>query len=436
MTRDAQAAMGTTADQSRHPNLWPPFTQIASAPLPQRVVAGEGALLLREQGIPLIDAISSWWVTLHGHGHPVMAQAIADQAARLEQVIFADFTHEPAERLSERLSQITGLDRLFFSDNGSTAVEVALKIACQWWVNRGEPRHQIVAFDGAYHGDTFGAMAVGERNLFSEPFDDKLFPVARCPWPATWWDDPEVDAREKAALAVLETTLQQPTAAVILEPLLQGAGGMAMVRSTFLRQVEALVRQSGALLIADEVLTGFGRCGDWFASRRAGIQPDLMALSKGLTGGCLPMGVTMASERIFSAFVGLDPSLTLWHGHSFTANPLGCAAANASLDLLQQNPEQFLGFESRHRSHLEQLQSHPKVKHCRLTGTVAAFDLNVSGDAGYLNPSGPTIKRIALEQGVFLRPLGQVVYLLPPLCISDDQLTQCYRAVTAALDQI
>ena len=211
MTKDAQAAMRTTADQSRHPNLWPPFTQIESAPLPQRVIAGDGALLLREQGSPLIDAISSWWVTLHGHGHPVMAKAIADQAARLEQVIFADFTHEPAERLGERLSKLTGLDRLFFSDNGSTAVEVALKIACQWWVNRGEPRHHIVAFDGAYHGDTFGAMAVGERNLFSEPFDDKLFPVARCPWPATWWDDPDVGTREQAALAVLETTLQQPT---------------------------------------------------------------------------------------------------------------------------------------------------------------------------------------------------------------------------------
>ena len=181
--------MGKTADPSRHPNLWPPFTQLASAPLPQRVISGEGALLHREQGQPLIDAISSWWVTLHGHGHPVMAKAIADQAARLEQVIFADFTHEPAERLGERLSAITGLQRLFFSDNGSTAVEVALKIACQWWVNQGEQRHQIVAFDGAYHGDTFGAMAVGERNLFSEPFEDKLFPVARVPWPATWWQD-------------------------------------------------------------------------------------------------------------------------------------------------------------------------------------------------------------------------------------------------------
>ena len=436
MTTAELDAMGTTADRSRHPNLWPPFTQIASAPLPQRVISGEGALLHRAQGQPLIDAISSWWVTLHGHGHPVMAQAIAEQAARLEQVIFADFTHEPAERLGERLSSITGLQRLFFSDNGSTAVEVALKIACQWWVNRGEPRHQIVAFDGAYHGDTFGAMAVGERNLFSEPFDDKLFPVARVPWPATWWEDADVEDKEEAALAVLAQTLETPTAAVILEPLLQGAGGMSMVRPAFLRAAEGLIREAGALLIADEVLTGFGRTGDWFASHRAGIQPDLMALSKGLTGGCLPMGVTMASERIFQGFIGQDPSLTLWHGHSFTANPLGCAAANASLNLLEANPNAFQDFEARHRPHLERLQGHPKVSRCRLLGTVAAFDLAVDGTAGYLNPAGPTVKKLAMAHGVFLRPLGQVVYLLPPLCISHEQLQRCYEAIAVALDAI
>ena len=420
----------------RHPNLWPPFTQMASAANTQRVVSGDGALLIREQGEPLIDAISSWWVTLHGHAHPVLAKAIADQAARLEQVIFADFTHEPAEQLAVRLSGLCGLQRLFFSDNGSTAVEVALKIACQWWANRGQPRYQIVAFDGAYHGDTFGAMAVGERNLFSAPFEDKLFPVARVPWPATWWDDDAVEAKESAALEVLERVLETPTAAVILEPLLQGAGGMAMVRPEFLRQVEARTRQAGALLIADEVLTGFGRCGDWFASRRAGIRPDLMALSKGLTGGCLPMGVTMASEAVFEAFVGDDPCLTLWHGHSFTANPLGCAAANASLDLLERNPAAFQQFEQRHRPHLERLARHRKVQHPRLTGTVAGFDLVVEGSSGYLNPAGPKLKRLAMENGVFLRPLGQVVYLLPPLCISDAQLERCYSVLEQALDQI
>ena len=421
---------------SRHPNLWPPFTQLATAAPAQRIVSGEGALLFRDGAPPLIDAISSWWVTLHGHGHPVMAAAIAEQAHRLEQVIFADFTHEPAEQLAERLSRITGLERLFFSDNGSTAVEVALKIACQWWHNQGTPRHQIVAFDGAYHGDTFGAMAVGERNLFSEPFDDKLFPVARVPWPHTWWGDETIEAKEQAALDCLEQQLQTPTAAVILEPLLQGAGGMAMVRPRFVQEVAKRVKQSQALLIADEVLTGFGRTGDWFASHRAGIQPDLMALSKGLTGGCLPMGVTMASERIFQGFIGQDPSLTLWHGHSFTANPLGCAAANASLNLLEANPNAFQDFEARHRPHLERLQGLPKVSRCRLLGTVAAFDLAVDGTAGYLNPAGPTVKKLAMAHGVFLRPLGQVVYLLPPLCISDEQLQRCYEAIGVALDAI
>ncbi|BEV36641.1 adenosylmethionine--8-amino-7-oxononanoate transaminase [Synechococcus sp. M16CYN] len=420
----------------RHPNLWPPFTQIATTASPQRVTAGEGALLFREQGGPLIDAISSWWVTLHGHAHPVIAEAVADQARRLEQVIFADFTHEPAEQLAIRLSGITGLQRLFFSDNGSTAVEVALKIACQWWANRGQPRHQIVAFDGAYHGDTFGAMAVGERNLFSAPFEDKLFPVARVPWPSTWWNDSEVNTKEAASLQVLEAALETPTAAVILEPLLQGAGGMTIVRPEFLQEVEIRTKTSGALLIADEVLTGFGRCGDWFASRRAGIRPDLMALSKGLTGGCLPMGVTMASEAIFEAFIGKDPSLTLWHGHSFTANPLGCAAAVASITLLETNPAAFQNFEARHRPYLKRLDQHPRVERTRLVGTVAAFDLVVKGPAGYLNPAGPAIKRIAMEHGVFLRPLGQVIYLLPPLCISDAQLAQCYEAVGTALDQI
>ena len=245
-----------------------------------------------------------------------------------------------------------------------------------------------------------------------------------------------MDRREQNALTALEQALTTPTAAVILEPLVQGAGGMRMVRSGFLRAVEQRVRQAGSLLIADEVLTGFGRCGDWFASRRAGIRPDLMALSKGLTGGCLPMGVTMASERIFSAFIGSDPSLTLWHGHSFTANPLGCAVANASLDLLEAEPQRFLGFEARHRPHLQALSRHPRVDHCRLIGTLAAFDLAVEGTAGYLNPAGPTVKRIAMEAGVFLRPLGQVVYLLPPLCITDAQLEQCYAAIGKALDQL
>ena len=418
-----------------HPHLWHPFTQVATAHPPLRVVRGAGALLELDDGRRLIDGISSWWVTLHGHAEPAIADAVAQQARSLEQVGFSDFRHPAAEQLAERLAACSGLERLFFSDNGSTAVEVALKIAWQWWRNRGEPRQQLIAFEGAYHGDTFGAMAVGERSLFSAPFEPLLFAVARAPWPATWWDDDGVEARETAALERLENLLQTPTAAVILEPLLQGAGGMALVREGFLRRVEALVRASGALLIADEVMTGFGRSGHLFACQRAGIRPDLMALSKGLTGGFLPMGVTLAREAIYEGFIGTAPGLTLFHGHSFTANPLGCAAALASLDLLQERPERHQQFEARHRPHLEALARHPLVRRPRLLGSVAAFEV-ATDTPGYLNPVGPRLQRQALERGVFLRPLGQVVYLLPPLCTDDDQLAHCYAVIDAALSSL
>ena len=431
--------MNTTTDPAWHPNLWHPTTQVAIADPPPRVVAGRGALLELEDGRTLIDGISSWWVTLHGHGEPTIAAAIAEQATRLEQVIFANFRHQPAERLAERLSALTGLQRLFFSDNGSTAVEVALKIAWQWWRNQGTPRSRLIAFDGAYHGDTVGAMALSERSLFSTPFEPLLFQVERAPWPATWWQDTTVAEREAAALARLDLLLETPTAAVILEPLLQGASGMRQVRPGFLREVERRVRQAGALLIADEVLMGFGRGGALFASALAGITPDLMALSKGLTGGFLPMGVTMASERLYAGFVGHDPGLTLFHGHSFTANPLGCAAALASLELLLARPERHGGMEARHRPLLQELAQEPSVRRPRLQGTIAAFEVEPPRNpapAGYLNPIGRQLQRRLLAEGVFLRPLGQVVYLLPPLCISDGQLRQCYAALTTALREL
>ena len=408
---------------------------MATALPPERIVAAQGAELTTASGQRLIDAISSWWVTLHGHGEASIAAAIARQAASLEQVIFADFSHAPAEALASRLSARSGLDRLFFSDNGSTAVEVALKVAWQWWRNQGSERRQLVAFAGAYHGDTFGAMAVGERSLFSDPFESLLFDVARAPWPASYWHDETVEEREQLALLELERLLETPTAAVILEPLVQGASGMRMVRGGFLQQVEQRVRQAGALLIADEVLTGFGRSGRLFASRRAAIRPDLIALSKGLTGGFLPMGVTLASEAVFQGFVGTDPSRTLFHGHSFTANPLGCAAALASLDLLEQFPERYRGMEARHRPLLERLAGHRRLVQPRLLGGIAAFDLVVERP-GYLNPLGKQLQALVRRQGVYLRPLGQVVYLLPPLGISDNQLEQCYRAIETALDQL
>lgn len=429
---------------SWHPHLWHPTTQVATSPEPLQVCAARGCELELVNGRRLIDAISSWWVTLHGHAEPSIAAAIARQAQQLEQVIFANFSHQPAEQLATRLSALTGLERLFFSDNGSTAVEVALKIAWQWWrhhddrsvdANSNTSRRQLIAFEGAYHGDTFGAMALGERSLFTAAYEPLLFDVVRVPWPHTHWDDEATEAREDAALAQLDAALQTPTAAVIVEPLIQGAAGMRIVSPAFLRAVAQRVQTAGALLIADEVMTGFGRTGALFACQRAGIQPDLMALSKGLTGGFLPMGVTMARERLYQGFISENPAHTFFHGHSFTGNPLGCAAALASLDLLQSNPPRYQDFESRHRPLLELLSQQIGVLRPRCLGTIAAFDLAI-GEPSYLNPAGKQLQRLCLEQGVYLRPLGDVVYLLPPLSISDGQLQRCYDVLTRALEQL
>ena len=419
-----------------HPHLWHPITQVARSDAPTRVVRAQGSVLQLEDGRELIDAISSWWVTLHGHAEPSVAEAIGRQAQQLEQVIFANFSHSPAEELASRLSALSGLERLFFSDNGSSAVEVALKMAWQWWRNQGSERRQLIAFEGAYHGDTFGAMAVGDRSVFTEAFEELLFDVTRLPWPATHWGDEQVEEREEAALAALREALQTPTAALIVEPLIQGAAGMRMVRPKFLKAVAEQVQASGALLIADEVMTGFGRTGALFACQRAGVRPDLVALSKGLTAGFLPMAVTLASERIYAGFISdSEPTATFFHGHSFTANPLGCAAALASLDLLEANPERYQDFEARHTPHLAALAQHPKVVRPRCTGTVAAFELD-AGQTSYLNPIGKTVQRHCIKQGVYLRPLGNVVYLLPPLCTSTDQLERCYGALQSCLDAL
>ncbi len=417
---------------SWHPHLWHPTTQVATSPVPLQVRSARGCVLELQDGRQLIDAISSWWVTLHGHAEPSIAAAIGRQALQLEQVIFANFSHQPAEQLATRLAALTGLERLFFSDNGSTAVEVALKIAWQWWRNQGSDRRRLIAFEGAYHGDTFGAMALGDRSVFTAPYDDLLFDVARISWPHTHWGDESVEVREAQALEQLEQALAVPTAAVILEPMIQGAAGMHVVRPAFLRAVQERVQAQGALLIADEVMTGFGRTGSLFACQRAGLKPDLMALSKGLTGGFLPMGVTMASERLYRGFISETPAQTFFHGHSFTANPLGCAAALASLDLLQHNPERYQHFDARHTPLLEELADHPLVKRIRCQGTMAAFELD-AGSTGYLNPIGKQLQRHCLDQGVYIRPLGNVVYLLPPLSISEAQLQQCYAAIQSGL---
>ena len=413
----------------RH-HVWHPYTQHGAADPPIPIVRAEGAYLVDDHGREIFDAISSWWVTLHGHAHPDIVNAIASQAQTLEQVIFAGFTHEPAARLATALVERApvGLERVFFSDDGSTAVEVAVKIALQYWVNRGEPRRTIVALENAYHGDTFGAMSVSARGLFTEPFENLLFGVARLPDPVT----NDVVSALEAMIAQREREI----AAVIVEPMLMGAGGMRMWSAGALRGIRELTSAHGIPLIADEVLTGFGRTGPLFACEHAAVSPDLMCLSKGITGGFLPLGATLATNELFESFTSRDRTRTLFHGHSYTANPIACAAGVASLALLDENSverRREIGWS--HRAAATGLQLLNGIRNVRVLGTVMALDL-VSRDAGYLSAVGPALNRFALGRGVLLRPLGNTVYVLPPYCSSDDDLARAYDAIADFVDSL
>jgi adenosylmethionine---8-amino-7-oxononanoate aminotransferase len=408
-------------------HLWHPYTQHGAAANPVPIARASGAYLYDADGRAILDAISSWWVTLHGHAEPSIAEAVAEQARTLEQVIFAGFTHEPAARLAAELVEVLppGLTRVFLSDDGSTAVEVALKAALQYWRNHGRPRRLVAALDNAYHGDTFGAMSVSAAGVFTEPFAEHLFEVARLPDPGSG-----------DTLAALERLIEErgsELAAVIVEPRLQGAGGMRMYGPEVLRGIRDLTRAADVLLIADEVLTGFGRTGPLFACGGAGVEPDAVCLSKGLTGGFLPMGATVFREEIFEAFRSPDRRRTLFHGHSYTANPVACAAGRASLRLLDQCcGRRREAIEAAHRAGLERLASHPRVLDPRVLGTVAAFDLD--GPAGYLSTAGSRLGSRALEAGILLRPLGNVVYLLPPYCTTPEEISGVYDFIERELE--
>ena len=413
----------------RH-HVWHPYTQHGAADPPIPIARAEGAYLVDDQGREIFDAISSWWVTLHGHAQPDIVNAIARQAQTLEQVIFAGFTHEPAARLAASLVERApvGLDRVFFSDDGSTAVEVAVKIALQYWVNRGEQRRTIVALENAYHGDTFGAMSVSARGLFTEPFENLLFDVARLPDPVT--ND------VVAALEEMISRRERELAAVIVEPMLMGAGGMRMWSAGALRGIRELSAAHGIPLIADEVLTGFGRTGPLFACEHAAVSPDLMCLSKGITGGFVPLGATLATNELFESFTSRDRSKTLFHGHSYTANPIACAAGVASLALLDEHSverRREIGWS--HRAAATGLQLLEGVRNVRVLGTVIALDL-VSRDAGYLSTVGPALNRFALQRGVLLRPLGNTVYVLPPYCSTDDDLARAYDVIADFVESL
>ena len=407
--------------------IWHPYTQHQQMQDPIGIVRGEGVLLFDETGNSYIDAISSWWVTIHGHAHPLIAERLFYQARQLEQVIFTNFTHEPAVALAERLLQILpgNLSKIFYSDNGSTAVEVALKMAVQYWRNKNKPqRNKIIAFHHAYHGDTFGAMSVSGRGLFTDAFRDLLFDVVFIDVP----DSGNIESIRSQLVA-----LDDQVAAFIYEPLIQAAGGMRMYDASSMNQLLGLMRDENILCIADEVLTGFGRTGSLFASEKLEIKPDIICLSKGLTGGTMALGVTACTQKIFNAFLSTDRTRTFFHGHSFTANPLACTAGLASLDLLMEEScrNQIKMIQSMHEHFISAELSETGAAffmNARVLGTILAFELN-SGKNEYINEAGTVIMREGLSQGIYIRPLGNTVYLMPPYCILPEQLRILYQFI-------
>jgi adenosylmethionine-8-amino-7-oxononanoate aminotransferase len=422
--------------------VWHPFTQEALDPAPLRISKAEGVYIYTADGRRFLDAISSWWVNLHGHCHPTIMSAIAGQTAKIDHVLLAGFTHDGVEDLSQRLRTILPreLEHIFFSDDGSTAVEVALKLAAQYWRNVGRAKKQsVVALEHAYHGDTAGAMSVSADSLFNDPFRNFRFPVHRvhsaycyrCPVGkkrATC----NIDCVEQLAQLLEEKSAE--IAAVIVEPLLQGAGGMIVHPVEFLQRVRNLCTQHNVLLIADEVLTGFGRCGKMFACELAGVAPDLMCLSKGITGGVLPMGATVCTDQIHSAFVSDDRSRAFYHGHSYTGNSFATAAAIASLQIFEREPvfERIDAIAKIHSERLAAIANHPAVGGVRSIGTVAAVELRAD-DPGYSSRLRPKLYNFFLDAGILLRPLGNIIYVLPPYCITAEELHFVHDRIAESL---
>ncbi len=413
-------------------SIWHPFTPLVGGTKPIFIKSATGVYLHTDDGRSIIDAVSSWWVNLHGHSHPDIVKALEEQIKSLDHVIFAGFTHEPAITLSENLLKIlpSNQSRIFFSDNGSTAVEVALKMALQFWTNQGINRKRIVAIEGAYHGDTFGAMSVGSRGIFTDPFMDHLFDVSFIDFPVGHNEDVVVE--QFSALVCTDNV-----AAFIFEPLVQGAAGMRMYSPAVLDRLLRVAKAHNVICIADEVFSGFGRTGKLFASDYLHHLPDIISLSKGITGGTMPLGVTSCSDEIVNAFRSEDISKTFFHGHSYTANPLACAVANASFNLLvgRECHEQIELISTLHRAFKRRIEQHPRLRDVRCLGTILALELDVAGESSYTHPVRKRIYDFFLDRNVLLRPLGNVIYVLPPYVIKTAELEKVYGYVEEFLNE-
>lgn len=418
--------------------VWHPFTQHALSPHSVQIDRACGAYLFAREGKAerrIIDAISSWWVVTHGHCHPDIVHAVQTQAAALDQVIFAGFTHEPAEHLAHGLLKAAGshVSRVFYSDSGSTAVEVALKMAIGYWAHQGKPRRRIIALEGGYHGDTFGTMSAGSRSVYNALYEPFLFEVEHIPFPE--------HGQEAACFEAMERILKahgDEVAAFIFEPLIQGAGGMRIYSPDVLKTLCDMCAAHGVLLIADEVMTGFGRTGTMFACAQAGVQPDLMCLSKGLTAGFLPLGATLCREDIYQAFYHPDKAKMFFHSSSFTGNPLACAAACASLEIWERGNVQ-LRMEEIAKSHAHaslKFAQRGDIENVRQKGTILAMDVRDAEGGGYLSQVQPLLYEMFLTRNVLLRPLGNTIYILPPYCVEKEDLDEIYSTICDVLDTL
>ena len=428
--------------ESDKKHVWHPFTQMQTAPIPVAIESAKDEFLFTSDNRKIIDGISSLWFTLHGHNHPHIVKAIQDQAAKLDQVIFAGFAHEPAAKLSKNLVSLWNnkLPKVFFSDDGSTAVEVAIKLSVQSRKNVGDlKKTKIIALENAYHGDTLGAMSVGARSSFTAAFDDWLFEVVRIPAPVAD-SGPTTEIHKRKSLEALEKLLvsdHDTISALIVEPMVQGAGGMLMWAEGALKEMRDLTKKYNVHLIADEIMVGFGRTGKLFASQHESVYPDIVCLSKGLTGGFLPLSVTMCTEEIYNNFLSDDRLKTFFHGHSYTANPIACAAANASLEVWEKEKtlEKIKVIENYHLSRTTEYRQNSKVLDVRVSGTIFAIEIQ-QPEGGYFSKIGPKLYDFYLSNNVLLRPLGNVVYILPPYCISEESLKKCHDVLLKSLELV
>ncbi len=411
--------------------LWHPYTQHKTAANPIAIVRGKDASLWDENGKEYLDAIASWWVNPFGHSNTFVADAIYKQLTTLEHVLFGGFTHEPAVKVAEKLLPLlpSNQQKLFFSDNGSTAVEVAIKVAMQYFYNKGEKRTTLISFENAFHGDTFAAMAASGISLYTQAFQGMFVDVIRIPVPTL--------GNEEASFQTLQNAIKsKPCAAFIFEPLVQGAAGMVMYTPESLDKLMEICKENKVLTIADEVMTGFGKTGKNFACNYLQQQPDMMCLSKALTAGTIPMAITTFTQDLFDAFYDDDINKALFHGHTFTANPTGCAAALASMELLEQ-PEMQTNIERINRQHLafqERIKTHPKVTTTRVLGVIFALEIKSNTEESYYGTMRNKLYDFFIEKGVILRPVGNIVYILPPYIMADNQLQKVYSIIEEAIE--